>query len=83
MPPPEFAAVDGGAEVLGFRLGVGVGFLFDNNGDSGASLRLGGGLTFLANGPVGLAIDVALDVGRLSGYEVNQVQFAIGPEFHF
>ncbi len=65
------------------RLGVGVGFLFDDNGDSGASLRLGGGLTLLANGPVGLAVDVTLDVGRLSGYDVTQVQFAIGPEFHF
>jgi hypothetical protein len=65
------------------RLGVGVGLLFDNNGDSGASLRLGGGVTFLANGPVGLALDVTLDVGRLSGYDVTQVQFAIGPEFHF
>ena len=53
------------------RLGGGVGFLFDNTGDSGASLRLGGGLTLLANAPVGLAVDV------------TQVQFAIGPEFHF
>ena len=65
------------------RLGVGVGLLFDNNGDSGASLRLGGGLTILANAPVGLAVDVTLDVGRLSGYDLTQVQFAIGPEFHF
>jgi len=65
------------------RLGVGVGFLFDNTGDSGASLRLGAGVTFLANAPVGLAVDFTLDVGRLSGYDVTQVQFAIGPEFHF
>jgi len=65
------------------RLGVGVGFLFDDNGDSGASLRLGAGVTFLANAPVGLAVDFTLDVGRLSGYEVTQAQFAIGPEFHF
>jgi len=65
------------------RLGVGVGFLFDNNGDSGASLRLGAGVTLLANAPVGLAVDFTLDVGRLSGYDVTQAQFAIGPEFHF
>jgi hypothetical protein len=65
------------------RLTVGAGFLFDSDGDSGASFRFGGGVTLFADAPVGLAIDLVLDVGRLSGYDVTQGQFSIGPEFHF
>ena len=65
------------------RLSVGAGFLFDSNGDSGASFRVGGGVTFFAHAPVGLALDLMLDAGRLSGYDLTQVQFSVGPEFHF
>jgi hypothetical protein len=65
------------------RLGVGVGLLFAESGDTGAALKLGAGLSFFANAPIGLALDFGLDVGRWAGYGVSQFQVAIGPEFHF
>jgi hypothetical protein len=65
------------------RFGVGLGFLFADGGETGASLRLGGGVTLFAHAPIGLALDLVLDLGRLNGTELTQAQFLIGPEFHF
>jgi hypothetical protein len=65
------------------RLLVGVGLLVGNDGNAGATLRLGGGLSLFANAPIGLALDLVLEVGAFGGYEVSQVQLAVGPEFHF
>jgi hypothetical protein len=65
------------------RLNAGLGVLIGNNGDAGASFRFGGGLSFLGASPVGLAVDLMFDFGRLGGVGVSQVQLAIGPEFHF
>ncbi len=65
------------------RLGVGLGLLFAQDGQTGASLRFGGGVTIFANQPVGLALDLVLDAGRVGGADLTQAQFLIGPEFHF
>jgi hypothetical protein len=65
------------------RISVGMGLLFAETGDAGASFRLGGGVTFFGNAPVGLALDVVFDAGRVGGADLTQAQFLIGPEFHF
>lgn len=65
------------------RVGVGMGLLFAEGGDTGASFRLGGGVSFFADAPVGLALDVVFDAGRIAGADVTQAQLLIGPEFHF
>ncbi len=65
------------------RLNAGLGVLIGNNGDAGASFRLGGGLSFLGASPIGFAVDLMFDFGRLGGVGISQVQLAIGPEFHF
>ena len=65
------------------RLTVGAGLMLGNDGSTGGSLRFGGGVTLFANGPVGLAIDASVDLGRFGGYGVSQFQLAAGPEFHF
>lgn len=71
-----------GAEVQP-RLSVGLGLLFAEGGNSGASLRAGGGVTLFANAPVGLAVDLVIDGGRVGDADLTQVQFLIGPELHF
>jgi hypothetical protein len=65
------------------RLGVGLGLLFAEGFDAGASLKLNAGLSLFANAPIGLALDFMLDLGRFGGYGISQVQLAVGPEFHF
>lgn len=65
------------------RLHVGMGLLFAETGDAGASLRVGGGLTLFADAPVGLAFDLVIDAGRVGGADLTQAQFMVGPEFHF
>jgi hypothetical protein len=65
------------------RLGVGLGFLFAEGFDPGASLKLNAGLSFFANAPIGLALDFMFDLGRFDGFGISQVQLAVGPEFHF
>ncbi len=65
------------------RLSVGAAFMLGNDDSTGAALRLGGGISFFANAPVGLAIDAMVDLGRFGGFGVSQVQLTAGPEFHF
>jgi hypothetical protein len=65
------------------RLGVGLGLLVGNDGNAGGSVRLDGGLSLFGHAPLGLAIDLILEVGAFGGYEISQVQLAIGPEFRF
>jgi len=65
------------------RLGAGIGLLVGNDGNTGATFRLGGGLSLFANAPIGLALDLILELGEFGGYGVSQVQLAAGPEFHF
>jgi len=65
------------------RFSIGLGLLFAEGGNSGASLRAGGGLTLFANAPVGLALDLVLDGGRIGDADLTQVQLLVGPEFHF
>jgi len=65
------------------RLGIGAGLMLANDGTTGGAVRFGAGLSLFATGPVGLAIDAVVDVGRLGGYGVTQLQLSAGPEFHF
>ena len=65
------------------RLTVGMGLLLAEGGNYGASFRLGGGLTFLANAPIGIALDLVFDGGRVGGTDITQAQLLIGPEFRF
>jgi hypothetical protein len=65
------------------RFSVGAAFMLGNDSSTGAALRIGGGLSFFATAPVGLAIDAMADFGRFGGYGVSQVQLTAGPEFHF
>ncbi len=65
------------------RLSAGIGLLVGNNSEAGAALRLGGGLSFFGGWPIGLAIDLMFDFGRLGGVGISQVQLGIGPEFRF
>ena len=65
------------------RLGAGLAVLVGDNGDSGAALRLGGGLSFFGYAPIGLAIDLVFEVGQLGGITITQGQLLIGPEFRF
>ena len=66
------------------RLGLGIGILLGSDDvGNGAALRLGGGLSFFPSHPVGLALDLALEVGGFAGAAFTQVQLALGPEVHF
>ena len=65
------------------RFGAGLAVLVGDNGDSGAALRVGGGLSFFGYAPIGLAIDLALEIGQIGGITISQAQFLIGPEFRF
>jgi len=65
------------------RLVVGGGVLIGNNDDVGGSFRIGGGLSLFGASRIGLAVDLMVDVGRLGGVTVTQVQVALGPEFRF
>jgi hypothetical protein len=65
------------------RLGAGLALLFASNGDNGAALRLGGGLSFFGYAPIGLALDLVFEVGQVGGVTISQAQFLIGPEFRF
>jgi hypothetical protein len=65
------------------RLGAGLAVLVGGNGENGAALRLGGGLSFFGHAPVGLALDLVLEFGQLGGVAISQAQFLIGPEFRF
>ncbi len=65
------------------RLTGAVALLLGNDGNTGATVRLGGGLSFFGRAPVGFAVDLLLDIGSFAGYQITQVQFAVGPEFRF
>lgn len=70
-------------QVVQPRIGIGAGLMVGNDGNTGGSFRIGGGLSLFANAPVGLAVDLMVDLGYFADYRVTQVQLAIGPEFHF
>lgn len=65
------------------RLAVGGALLLGNDGSSGGALRLGAGLSFFGAAPIGFAVDLLVSIGSFAGYEVSQVELAIGPEFRF
>src|SRR5512138_1866297 len=56
------------------RLGAGLALLFADSGDDGAALRVGGGLSFFGHAPIGLALDLVVEVGQLGGITVTQAQ---------
>jgi len=72
-----------------FRLGIGVyiasvsAYNSPAVSASGAALRLGGGISILADQPIGIGIDAIYEAGSLNGYYVSTLQLLAGPEFHF
>ena len=74
-----------------FRIGGGV-YLSTVSGNgysgptattSGGALRIGGGVSLLADSPVGIGLDTIFESGSLNGYYVSTLQLLAGPEFHF
>jgi hypothetical protein len=65
------------------RLTLAGALLVGDDGSTGGAVRFGGGLTFYGRAPVGLAVDLIVDIGSFAGYEVTVVELALGPEFRF
>jgi hypothetical protein len=65
------------------RLSAAGALLLGNDGNTGGALRLGGGLSFFGRAPIGLALDLLVDIGAFGGYEITQISLAVGPEFRF
>ena len=74
-----------------FRLGFGIyiASATPNNSSgptstaTGEAFRIGGGVSILADQPVGIGIDAIYEAGSVNGYYVSTVQLLAGPEFHF
>jgi len=65
------------------RLTLAGALLLGDDGNAGGAVRFGGGMTFFGRAPIGLAIDLLVDVGSFAGYEITTVSLGIGPEFRF
>jgi len=65
------------------RLTLAGALLLGDDGNAGGAVRFGGGLSFFGRAPIGLAIDLLVDIGSFAGYEITEVQLALGPEFRF
>ncbi|HTP49427.1 MAG TPA: hypothetical protein VMK42_01915 [Anaeromyxobacteraceae bacterium] len=50
---------------------------------TGGAARIGGGVSFLPQSPVGLGLDVVFEVGGLNGSFVSTLQLLFGPEIRF
>ena len=65
------------------RFYLGIGVPITERGDVGVAGRFGFGSTFMVSRTVGIALDLILGFGSISGYEVGTFAFLLGPEFGF
>jgi len=74
-----------------FRLGAGIYIASTSDATyggpaattTGGAMRIGGGVSLLADSPVGIGLDAIFEAGSLNGYYVSTFQLLAGPEFHF
>jgi len=53
------------------------------NTQTGGALRMGAGVSFLPESPVGFGLDVVWEAGGIGGAFVSTLQILFGPEFRF
>ncbi len=65
------------------RFRVGGGMYIGPNAELGGAFRIGGGVSFLNSGRLGIGLDMVFEGGVYNGYWIGGLQLVASPEFHF